>query len=212
MPHLIVILNFCFMKAKLSRSFFARPAPVVARALIGMNLMRRLSHKVLAGRIVETEAYNGPDDLASHASRKSPHKAGILFGPPGKSYVYLIYGLHYCLNVITCPDAEAGAVLFRAVEPLHGIELMRQNRGQRAPERNLARGPGNLTKAFSIDKNLNGADFCGDELWIESAESEAEVASGSRIGVDYAGECASWPWRFWLKESPFVSKSRNANM
>ena len=199
------------MMKKLDRAFYSRPADDVARTLIGKTLFRRLSQRIIAGRIVETEAYNGPDDLASHASRKHPHKAEILFGPPGKSYVYLIYGLHYCLNVTTCADAEAGAVLFRAVEPLQGIELMRQHRGQHVSARNLARGPGNLTKAFAIDKSLNAADFCGNELWIESAEFNGEIASGPRIGVDYAGDCATWPWRFWLKDSPFVSKSRNTN-
>lgn len=188
-------------------SFFKQSAPTVAKHLLGMHLIHHLSQGTISGRIVETEAYNGPADLASHAARKKPGKARILFGSPGVIYVYKVYGLHFCLNVVTGPESQAGAVLIRAVEPLKGLDIMRSFRGIHITDRNLARGPGNLTRAFNINNSLNG--LCIDESSLEILYTPAsiEIARGPRVGVDYASECAEWPWRFWIKDSPHVSKS-----
>lgn len=195
------------MNKLLDKSFFSQPAPVVAKSLLGMVLVHHDENRVISGRIVETEAYNGPSDLASHASRKNPKKARILFGTPGIIYIYKVYGLHFCLNVVTGPESQAGAVLFRAIEPLQGIEIMRLNRGANVADRHLGRGPGNLTRAFGMDERLNGRSFCSGRTGIHPEHADITAACGPRVGVAYAGECADWPWRFWVKDSPCVSKA-----
>ncbi|MDZ7725467.1 MAG: DNA-3-methyladenine glycosylase [candidate division KSB1 bacterium] len=197
------------MSTRLSSSFFQQSAPEVARSLLGMRLVRRFSDGLVAGRIVETEAYSGPDDRASHASRKNPGNARLMFGPPGIIYVYKVYGLHVCLNVVTGPETTAGAVLLRALEPLEGLDIMRRHRGDHISDRDLARGPGNLTRAFGIDLSFNGASIDNNELWIQPEQNDRPIESGPRVGVAYAGECADWPWRFRIKGSPFASRARS---
>lgn len=165
--------------------------------MLGKVLVHRVEGVGLAGRIVEVEAYLGPEDLASHASRKTSKRARIMFGPPGMVYVYLIYGMHHCLNFVTENDGTAGAVLVRAVEPLDGIEQMRLNRGSGTADRSLADGPGKLCQAMAINLTHNRADACGDRIWLENrGHAVGRVERTPRIGVDYAGKWAQKPWRF----------------
>ena len=159
-----------------------------------MHLVHDDGHTVRAGRIVETEAYQGPRDLAAHSARGRTRRTEVMFGPPGHAYVYFIYGFWNCLNVVTGPTGVPHAVLLRALEPLDGLT-----------ERTW--GPGLLCRALHIDRRLNGADLLGDELWLEAPRRSAPVriARATRIGVDYAGEWAQRPWRFFDRDSPWVS-------
>jgi len=179
---------------KLPRSFYQRGTLTVARALIGMHLVHDDGHTVRAGRIVETEAYQGPRDLAAHSARGRTRRTEVMFGPPGHAYVYFIYGFWNCLNVVTGPTGVPHAVLLRALEPLDGLS-----------ERTW--GPGLLCRALHIDRRLNGADLLGDELWLEQPHrrTPVRIARSPRIGVDYAGDWAQRPWRFFDRDSPFVS-------
>lgn len=169
---------------------------------------------VVAGRIVEVEAYDGPEDRASHARAGRTPRTAPMFGPPGHAYVYLVYGLHHCLNVVTGPSDEAGAVLLRAAAPLAGIELMRARRGvPLEPDERLAAGPGRLGAAFAIERGLSGADLTAGALrllprsTLEAAPDRAAILAGPRIGVAYAGEpWASLPWRFRLDGDPSISR------
>ncbi len=184
---------------KLTRDFFDRPTLEVAPELLGKVLVHRTGGSELAGRIVEVEAYLGPEDLASHATRKTSKRARIMFGPPGTVYVYLIYGMHHCLNFVTETDGTAGAVLVRAIEPLDGIEQMRLSRGDNTPDSHLADGPGKLCQAMAVTLAHNGTDACGDTIWIEDRGHEVHsVHQTPRIGVDYAGDWAARPWRFTI--------------
>src|ERR1700728_4703441 len=179
----------------LPRRFYARNAVVVARALLGMHLALRRPAGVAIGRIVETEAYQGPDDLAAHsAGGRRTARTEVMYGPAGHAYVYLIYGIWNCLNVVAAQPGIPHAVLLRAIEPVSAIA---------AP----SWGPGLLCRAFDIDRSHNGLDLRGRELWIEAPKTPraVRVSAGPRIGVDYAGEWAKRPWRFFDPDSPFVS-------
>jgi len=201
---------------RLDRSFFDRPTLEVARDVIGRFLVRGMGRDMLAGRIVEAEAYLGHPDRASHASRKDPNRARIMFGPPGFAYVYMVYGMYHCLNLVTESDGVPGAVLVRAVEPVEGVEVMRRMRTRTRvrPKREMAltdltSGPGRLCQAFGIDRSLNGVDLCGRELWLEDRDhGPVHVCNGPRVGVAYAGEWALKPWRFWEEGCRFVSRAR----
>jgi DNA-3-methyladenine glycosylase len=195
----------------LSREFFARPTVDLAGALLGMRLVREADGGLTVGRIVETEAYGGPEDRASHARAGRTARTEPMFGPVGHAYVYLVYGVHCCLNVVGYADHEAGAVLIRAIEPLAGIEAMRARRDR--PGEAVARlcaGPARLCQAFALDRRFDGHDLtAGERLWLTAAtgQSRETVASGPRIGVDYAGD--GWvdrPWRFWLAGNPSISR------
>ena len=180
---------------KPARSFFERGTLSVARALIGMHLLHDDGHTVRAGRIVETEAYLGPRDLAAHSARGRTRRTEVMFGPPGHAYVYFIYGFWNCLNVVTGRVGVPHAVLLRALEPLGDLT-------------EGTWGPGLLCRALGIDRGLNGADLLGDELWLESPPGRrpaVRIARATRIGVDYAGDWASRPWRFFDRDSPYVS-------
>ena len=197
------------MPAKLPRSFYSRPALDVASGLLGKILVRRLGRRNLAGRIVETEAYVGPHDLACHASKGHTPRTSIMFGPPGYAYVYMIYGFYFCLNVVTELTGYPAAVLIRAVEPLENVDLMRQLRNNPERETNIASGPGKLCMAMSIDKQLNGADLLGTTIWIEDRKLDpGPIRTSPRVGVDYAGEYKDKPWRFYVHGSPHVSRVR----
>lgn len=178
----------------LPRSFYARGTLSVARDLLGMHLARAHERGVQVGRIVEVEAYKGPDDLAAHSSKGRTRRTEVMFGPPGHAYVYLIYGFWHCLNVVTAKDGVPHAVLIRALEPVSGIE-------------DTTHGPGLLCRALDIDRSLNGADLLGDALWIERPARfvRPRVVRSTRIGVDYAGDWAHKPWRFFDGDSPYVS-------
>ncbi|HLU69109.1 MAG TPA: DNA-3-methyladenine glycosylase [Kofleriaceae bacterium] len=181
---------------RLSRRFFSRPSEVVARALLG----KRLVCGGRAGVIVETEAYVGPHDLACHARFGVTDRNAVMWGPGGFSYVYLIYGIHDMFNVVTGPAGHGEAVLVRAIEPRGGW-------GDPA----AGRGPGKLTRALGISRRHNGIDLCAsDDLYIEDGARVApeRIARGPRVGIDYAGEWARSPLRFWLAGHPAVSKGR----
>jgi DNA-3-methyladenine glycosylase len=186
---------------KIARGFYARDTLTVARELIGMYLVHADRGRRRAGRIVETEAYQGPEDLAAHSSRGRTARTEVMFGPPGHAYVYFIYGFWNCLNVVTEAAGVPHAVLLRALEPVDGIE-----------ERTC--GPGLLCRAMHIDRQLNGADLCGDVIWLErppaSDPRPVRIARSARIGVDYAGEWARRPWRFYDRDSAHVSHGKQA--
>jgi DNA-3-methyladenine glycosylase len=180
----------------LSRDFFAQPAREVARQILGARLVRRLpGGRSAVGRVVETEAYVGANDLACHAARGRTARTEVLFGPPGRSYVYLVYGMHCCLNAVTDPEGHPAAVLFRAIEPLEGIE-------------GATDGPGKLCRALAIDRGLNDVDLSGGVLFFEEGSPPGRIASSARIGVDYAGPWARRRLRFYETGNPFVSGSR----
>lgn len=179
----------------LPRDFHARPAVEVARDLIGMHLVLERAGRRQVGRIVEVEAYQGPEDLAAHsAGGRRTERTEVMFGPAGHAYVYLIYGMWHCLNIVTAAAEVPHAVLLRALEPVSGIQ-------------GSTHGPGLLTRALGIDRRDNGLDLCGDTLWIQEPprRSAVQVATGPRIGVDYAGEWAQRPWRFYDADSAQVS-------
>ncbi|HXS26537.1 MAG TPA: DNA-3-methyladenine glycosylase [Steroidobacteraceae bacterium] len=181
--------------ARPPRGFYARSSLDLAPDLIGLHLVRSDSGTLRIGRIVETEAYMGPDDLAAHSARgRRTARTEVMFGPPGRAYVYFIYGFWNCLNVVASPAGVPHAVLLRALEPVAGID-------------DSTWGPGLLCRALRIDRTLNGADLRGKELWIgrPRAPRAVRIGAGPRIGVDYAGEWAARPWRFFDRDSPYVS-------
>ena len=191
---------------KLSRSFYEQSTLDVARQLLGKYLVRQHADGTTVGRIVETEAYVGPEDKACHASRGRTPRTEIMFGPAGYAYVYLVYGFHHMLNIVTESVDYPSAVLIRAVEPVQGVELMRARR-ETEQRHNLASGPGKLCQAFAIDRKLNGDDLCGKVLYLEDrGEAVSKVVTTPRIGVDYAGQWKRRPWRFLIKGNECVSK------
>ena len=191
---------------KLERPFYEQSTVEVARQLLGKHLVRKHRDGTTIGRIVETEAYVGPEDKACHASRGRTPRTEIMFGPAGYAYIYFVYGFHYMLNIVTERLDFPAAVLIRAVEPVTGIELMKQRRDTEQT-RNLASGPGKLCEAFAIDRSLNGSDICGRILYVrDDGEPMPEVVTRSRVGVDYAGKWKRKPWRFLISDNPFVSK------
>lgn len=194
---------------RLPRSFYSRPAVEVASDLLGKVLVRRLRGKNLSGKIVETEAYAGPHDLACHASKGHTPRTSVMFGPPGHAYVYMIYGFYFCLNVVTEAVGYPAAVLIRAIEPLEQVSVMRRLRKNPEKDTNIGSGPGKLCMAMSIDKALNGADLLGRTIWIEDRDFEpGTVSTSPRVGIDYAGEYKDKPWRFFLEHHPHVSRVR----
>jgi DNA-3-methyladenine glycosylase len=194
---------------KLPRSFYSRSTLQVAQDLIGKVLVRDFEGLLLSGKIVETEAYVGPHDLACHASKGHTPRTSIMFGPAGYAYVYMIYGFYFCLNVVTERKGYPAAVLIRGVEPLESLDFMRKLRNNPERDTNIASGPGKLCRAMSIDKRLNGEDLLGRTLWIEDRKLDSgPILSSPRVGVDYAGEYKDKPWRFFLANNPHVSKVR----
>ena len=184
----------------LPTSFYARSPIDVARDLLGKLLV----HGKTAGRIVETEAYLGADDLAAHSSRGVTARTRVIFGPPGRAYVYLIYGRHDCLNLVAEPAGTPGCVLIRALEPVAGIKLMRQRRPGAEKIERLASGPGNLTRALGITCGMNGADVTKGSLLVRSVAKPGvfEIGVTTRVGIR---QCADWPLRFLITGSPSVS-------
>ena len=192
---------------KLKRQFFQRPTLEVARNLLSKVLVRRIRGRNLAGKIVETEAYVGPHDLACHASKGKTSRTSIMFEEGGCAYVYMIYGFYFCLNAVTEAEDYPAAVLIRAVEPLDHLNVMRKFRKYPDRDTNIASGPGKLCMAMGIDKTLNGEDLTGDTLWIEDRRLEVgRIIASPRIGVDYAGEYKDKPWRFYVEGNPHVSR------
>jgi len=192
--------------APLPRAFYARPALDVARDLIGKTLLRRTPEGLAGGVIVETEAYVGAIDPAAHSYRGKTKRNQTMFGPPGHTYIYFTYGMHYCMNAVAQPAGEAAAALIRALEPREGLALMRARRGPRIPDRDLARGPGRLCQALALTTADDGADLLGDALWIAETPGlpagALPIATTPRIGITRA---ADWPWRFVAVGSRYVS-------
>jgi DNA-3-methyladenine glycosylase len=192
---------------KLTHQFYCQPTLEVAQNLLGKVLVRRFRGKNLAGRIVETEAYIGPQDLACHASKGKTPRTAIMFETGGYAYVYMIYGFYFCLNAVTEEEGYPAAVLIRAVEPLDHVEVMRRLRKNPDRETNIASGPGKLCMAMAIDKTLNGKDLTGNALWIEDRKLDVgRIVATPRIGVDYAGEYKDKPWRFLIDGNPHASR------
>ena len=191
----------------LDAKFFARDTREVARDLLDKLLVREVDGRRLWGRLVEVEAYLGPEDLAAHSKGgRRTARTEVMFGPTGHAYVYFIYGFHYMLNIVTEGKDFPAAVLIRAVEPLRGIALMKKRRGTDEP-RSLASGPGKLCEAFAIDRTLNGSDICGKVLYLQDAgEPAPKIITTPRIGVDYAAEWKNKPFRFLIGGNTFVSK------
>jgi DNA-3-methyladenine glycosylase len=191
---------------KLPRSFYEQPTVDVAKQLLGKYLVRKHPQGVTVGRIVETEAYVGPHDLACHASHGRTPRTEVMFGSAGHAYVYFVYGVHYMLNLVTEAFNLPAAVLIRALEPIAGIELM-ETRRRTAQRRALCSGPGKLCQAFAIDRSLNAADLCGDIIHIEdSGQPVPKFLAKPRIGVDYAGKWKDKPFRFLARGNEFVSR------
>jgi len=188
----------------LSRAFFDRPVLDVAPDLLGSVLV----HGDVAVRLTEVEAYDGANDLASHAYRGPTRRNAVMFGPPGHAYVYFTYGMHFCVNLVCGEEGRAAAVLLRAGEVVTGVEQARVRRPA-GPDRDLARGPARLTKALDVDRALDGADVCdpGSPLRVLAGEPVApeRVRSGPRIGISAA---ADRPWRWWIDGDPTVSAYR----
>ncbi|HOL70776.1 MAG TPA: DNA-3-methyladenine glycosylase [Bryobacteraceae bacterium] len=185
----------------LPREFYARDTVEVARDLLGTILI----HEGAAGRIVETEAYLGPEDLAAHASRGVTNRTRVLFGPPGHAYVYFIYGKHECLNLVAQPEGTPGCVLIRALEPLAGIAEMKKRRPAARSIEDLASGPGKLTAALNITRRHYGADVTQGSLIVRECLSKTpfEIVTTPRIGIRH---CSDWPLRFIIAGNRFVSR------
>ena len=195
---------------KLPREFYLRDTLTVARDLLGRLLVRQTPEGILACRITETEAYCGPSDKACHSCRGNRNgRTNVMYQEGGLSYIYLIYGMHCCFNVVTRPAGEAEAVLIRSAQPLEGLDRMARNRGlgEHFRERDLLSGPGKLCQAMEIHRELYGEPLWGDRLWLCRGEpiADEETASTPRINVAYAGEAAAFQWRFVEKRSPFLS-------
>lgn len=200
---------------KLSAGFFRQSDVVgISRSLLGKYLMTCFDGQLTGGRIVETEAYRGPDDKACHAHlNRFTRRTKVMFEPGGVAYIYLCYGIHHLFNIVTANSGQPHAVLVRAIEPTDGIEIMLQRRGFDKLKPQLTAGPGVMSKALGIEKSYTGAALTEPDsaIWIEDRGellSEEEIVSGPRIGIDYAEESKDWPWRFWIKDSPWVSKKR----
>ncbi len=180
---------------RLPRSFFDRDTQLVARELLGKHLVHVVDGVKRIGRIVETEAYLGPHDLAAHSARGLTPRTKVMFGPPGHAYVYLIYGMYWCMNVVTEREGHASAVLLRALEPVAELEGRTQ-------------GPGLLCRAMGIDKKLHGADLEGRILYLvdPGGTEPIRIARRPRIGVDYAGHWARRLLRFYIRGNPYVSR------
>ena len=198
------------IKNKLPRFFYTRTNVVtVARDLLGKLLVVPTKQgERVAGMIVETEAYRGPLDRAAHSyGGRRTKRTEPMYAIGGTAYVFFVYGMYYQFNVVTNAAETPHAVLIRAVEPVEGIEVMRKRRGSQ-PDRNLTKGPGKLCIAMGIDRSLDGADLLGEHVWLEAGQQirRPQIASGPRIGIDYAEEWVEKPWRFWIKDNPFVSR------
>jgi DNA-3-methyladenine glycosylase len=198
--------------ARLGQAEVCGDAVTIAQRLLGRLIVRDDGHTRRVARIVETEAYGGPWDRASHARAGRTARTAVMFGPPGRAYVYLVYGMHHCLNVVCGIDGEAAAVLIRAVEPVAGVERMRRSRARAGDdEMRLAAGPARTCQALDIDRDLDRVDLLHDDrLWLARPLPGAPpftVLSGPRIGVDYAGpEWAARRWRFGIAGSRALSK------
>ena len=193
---------------RLGRDFYQQPTLQMARDLLGKRLVRVLNGQRLSGLIVETEAYIGEADKACHASRGRTLRTEVMYGLPGHAYVYFIYGMHHCFNVVTEEKGFPAAILIRALEPLEGLEQMRRHRPRR-PDDQLTNGPGKLCAALAIDRTLNGVDLCTSQVFFieeERTVADEEIATSPRIGIRSDEVARNRPWRFYIKGNPCVSR------
>lgn len=199
---------------KLDREFYNRDSIVVAKELLGRVLVHQIGGQRISARIVETEAYMGIEDKAAHSygGKRTP-RVEVMYGGPGFSYIFMIYGMYYCFNIVTSEEGKPQAVLVRAVEPLEGTEWMSQRRYGRSYEqltksqrRGLTNGPGKLCGALSIDRDFNGMDLCGNDVYVEEGKSrDFSIVTSKRVGIDYAEEAKEYPWRFYIEGNEYVS-------
>lgn len=195
----------------LPSSFYERSTLALAQALLGQLLVHETPEGRMVGKIVETEAYIGPYDKAAHSyNDRRTKRTEVMYGPPGVSYIYFIYGMYECLNVTASEEGNPHAILIRALEPLEGLDLMKKNRPKAHKLTSLTSGPGRLTQALGITRALNGHELNRPPLYLAKGTQHPLpphlIARGPRIGIDYAQEARHFPWRFWIKENPFVSK------
>ncbi len=200
---------------KLTREFYTRNVLEVSRDLLGKLLVYENNGRRIIGRIVEVEAYMGPNDKAAHSyGGKVTERTKVMYKEGGYVYIFMIYGMYYCFNIVAANENEPQAVLIRAIEPVEDIEIMSKNRYKKNyheltsyQRKNLSNGPGKLCNAMNIDKTLNGEDLCGDKIYVvESEEENFETVSSKRIGIDYAEEAKDFLWRFYIKDNKYVSK------
>ncbi len=190
----------------LPRSFYARPVLQVAKGCIGKMLVHRSAEGTTTGIIVEAEAYRGPHDAAAHSYQgRRTARNEVMYGPAGFAYVFFVYGMHYQFNLVTGSVEQPQAVLIRALQPVHGVELMAGRRAQPPSAVNLTNGPGKLCQAFAIDRQHNAVDLCGPTLFVADG-SPLKVERSARIGIDYAGDWVDKPWRFSAAGNAYVSR------
>ncbi len=199
---------------KLEREFYNRDSIVVAKELLGKVLVHEIDGQRISVKIIETEAYMGVEDKAAHSyGGRRTSRVEVMYGSPGFSYIFLIYGMYCCFNIVTNEKEIPQAVLIRAVEPLEGTEWMAQRRfGKvfdeltKSQRRGLTNGPGKLCGALSLDRSLNGIDLCGNEIYVEESKNQNfSVVTTKRVGIDYAEEAKDYPWRFYIEGNEYVS-------
>jgi DNA-3-methyladenine glycosylase len=197
--------------AKVSQAFYEQPTLELARALIGMTLLRATPEGTSGGVIVETEGYLSACDPAAHGYLRPTPRTRIMYGLPGFAYIYFSYGMHWMLNISTEPEGIGAAVLIRAIEPTIGLDLMRQRRGESLPLRDLARGPGRVCAALGLSLAENGISLSGDTLWLDDQPGpapDAMIATSTRVGISVGTDL---PWRWYLANSSYVSGNRSSN-
>ena len=203
---------------KLDREFYKRDTLIVAQELLGKILVKKINNQFIMGRIVEVEAYKGLIDKAAHSyGGKITNRNRIMYGDGGYAYVFLIYGMYYCMNIVTSTIGNPEAALIRGIEPLDGVNIMSELRFNKSfndlskkEKRNLSNGPGKLCLAFNITKEENGMDMCGDDLYVldntMDPMNNINIATSKRINIDYAEEAKDFHWRFFIKDNMYVSK------
>src|SRR5829696_1834021 len=200
---------------KLPLSFYMREDVLtIAKELLGKILVTKWDNEITSGRIVETEAYAGELDQASHASKGRTERTEVMYGSGGKAYVYLCYGIHQMFNIVTSKEGEPHAILIRAIEPIEGKEIMLERTGKKKWDNTVTSGPGRVGKAFGFHISQCGLSLAGDELYIADdgyKVKESDIISSPRVGVDYAGEHAEWHYRFYLKDSIYVSGRKSTS-
>lgn len=198
---------------KLNREFYSRDTETVAKELLGKILVHEVDGKRLSGKIVETEAYLGIKDKAAHSygGRRTP-RVEVMYGKAGFSYVFIIYGMYYCFNVVTQKEEIPEAVLIRALEPIENLDIIGNNRFKKdyndltkTQIKSLTNGPGKLCDALKINKTLNGEDLCNNKLYIEDNDEEFNIIIDKRIGIDYAEEAKDYLLRFYIENNKYVS-------
>ncbi|SHO52651.1 DNA-3-methyladenine glycosylase [Anaerocolumna xylanovorans] len=192
---------------KLPREFYRQDGVALAKALLGKVLVHNTEQGIVKGIIVETESYMGVIDAAAHSYKgKKDGRCNIQYNEGGYAYIYMIYGMYYCMNIVANAEGVPEVVLLRALEPAEGIPLMEKRRSN-AKRKALLSGPGKLCQAMGIGKENYGIDLCGDQLYVEEPEEKAdfEIEASRRINIDYAGEAKDYLWRFTIKDSPYVS-------